>query len=199
MLRLSLAISALVLLGSTAARAADPNGDFAVVGPGARSCAEFRGLVDSSSRDSLLFVAWFQGYLSRTNLQTDNTYSVLPTVDANASATLLYRVCTNNPEASVERAADTLVTLFQPLAVTSMSEIVRIKEGERTLEIWQDTLLKIQQLLKDRGLYSGTVDGLYGPGTRDALVAFQKERKIGETGVPDLDTLAAVLAILRGE
>jgi len=190
---------ALLLASGGGLQAADTAGNFAVVGPGVRSCAEFRGLVDSNARDTLLFVGWFQGYISRANLTQDGIYSVLPVVDANAAATLLYRVCANNPSASVERAADSLIGLLHPLAVTAQSEIVKITEGERTLEIWQATLVLLQQELKKLGHYKGEADGLFGKGTREAFAAFQKAKGLTQSGVPDIETLATFLKILGGE
>ncbi len=187
-----------LLVAPSLSQAADPKGEFAVFGPGVRSCAEFRGLVDSNSRDALLFISWFQGYLSRTNLVQDETYSVLPVVDANAAATLLYRVCANNPSASVERAADSLIALLAPMAVLSRSEIVKIADGDRTLEIWQSTLIVLQQELKKLGFYKGEPDGVFGPGTREAFVAFQKSKGLRESGVPDIETIAAFLQIITG-
>jgi peptidoglycan hydrolase-like protein with peptidoglycan-binding domain len=48
----------------------------------------------------------------------------------------------------------------------------------------------MQQKMKEQGHFKGTPDGLYGAGTKDALVAYQKANKIAETGVPDSTTLA---------
>lgn len=197
MKRSMLVLAALLFSAPTGgAHAADADGEFAVFGPGVRSCAEFRGLVDSNARDALLYISWFQGYLSRANLTGETTYSVLPVVDANSSATLLYRVCANNPSVTVERAADSLITLLSPLAVTERSEIVKVTEGDRTIEIWQATLVRLQQELTKRGHYKGEADGLFGPGTRQALQAFQKEQGLAETGLPDIETLAALLKIV---
>lgn len=190
---------ALLLAGSATSEAADGKGEFAVIGPGVRSCAEFRGLVDSKARDALLYVGWFQGYISRANLIQADTYSVLPVVDANAAATLLYRVCANNPSVSVERAADSLIGLLKPMAVSSQSEIVKITDGDRTLELWQATLVLLQQQLKTLGYYKGEADGLFGTATRAALVSFQKAKGLPESGLPDIETLAAFLKILAGE
>lgn len=187
-------------IGATgAALAADADGEFAVFGPGVRSCAEFRGLVDSNARDALLYIGWFQGYISRANLTKEGTYSVLPVVDANAAATLLYRVCANNPSVTVERASDSLIQLLAPLSVAERSEIVKITEGERTLEIWQATLIRLQEELAALGHYKGEADGVYGPGTREAMRAFQKERGLEESGIPDIETLAAFLTIIAAE
>lgn len=52
----------------------------------------------------------------------------------------------------------------------------------------------MQQLLKDRGFYTGTVDGIYGRGTENAVRAFQKDRGLKVDGKAGANTLAALSA-----
>ncbi len=56
----------------------------------------------------------------------------------------------------------------------------------------------IQQALKDRGLFSGEVTGYYGEQTRQAVVKFQKQQGISQTGTAGAQTLKA-LGITIGE
>jgi len=46
---------------------------------------------------------------------------------------------------------------------------------------------KVQQALKDKGVYSGPIDGKMGPQTRDAISAFQKANKLEVTADKALD------------
>ena len=46
---------------------------------------------------------------------------------------------------------------------------------------------KVQQALKDKGVYSGAVDGKMGPQTRDAIQAFQKQNNLTPTADKSLD------------
>jgi peptidoglycan hydrolase-like protein with peptidoglycan-binding domain len=50
----------------------------------------------------------------------------------------------------------------------------------------------VQEKLKSLGLYDGEVDGLAGPVTAAAVVAFQKSKGLTETGKLDNPTLAAM-------
>ena len=50
----------------------------------------------------------------------------------------------------------------------------------------------VQQALKDRGYYTGTVDGIYGTGTYNAIVAFQRDNGLTADGIAGTDTLAAL-------
>ena len=46
---------------------------------------------------------------------------------------------------------------------------------------------KVQQALKDKGVYSGPIDGKMGPSTQDAIRAFQKANKLTATADKSLD------------
>ena len=50
----------------------------------------------------------------------------------------------------------------------------------------------VQEKLKSLGLYEGEVDGLAGPVTAAAVVAFQKSKGLTETGKLDNPTLSAL-------
>ena len=41
----------------------------------------------------------------------------------------------------------------------------------------------VQQKLKELGVYKGSVDGVYGAGTRNAVIKFQKSRVLTADGV----------------
>lgn len=55
-----------------------------------------------------------------------------------------------------------------------------------------DAVADLQQKLKDQGFYKGTVDGVYGKGTEDAVRAFQKASKIKVDGRAGSATLQAL-------
>jgi N-acetylmuramoyl-L-alanine amidase len=51
---------------------------------------------------------------------------------------------------------------------------------------------QIQTKLKQWGYYSGSVDGIYGTKTKNAVISFQKKNKLTADGVAGLATLAAM-------
>src|SRR5262245_42382196 len=53
-------------------------------------------------------------------------------------------------------------------------------------------VLAAQQRLKDRGYYSGRVDGVIGPNTEAALRAYQRDRGLTVTGQLEPETLNAL-------
>ena len=50
----------------------------------------------------------------------------------------------------------------------------------------------IQTRLKEWGYYSGTVDGIYGTGTKNAVISFQKKNGLTPDGIAGKKTLAAI-------
>ena len=50
----------------------------------------------------------------------------------------------------------------------------------------------IQTRLKEWGYYSGTVDGIYGTGTKNAVISFQKKNGLTPDGIAGKRTLAAI-------
>jgi len=51
----------------------------------------------------------------------------------------------------------------------------------------------LQIILKDLGLYTGNIDGIYGNITRNAVLEFQKNATIDETGIVDISTWNALV------
>ena len=57
----------------------------------------------------------------------------------------------------------------------------------------------IQQKLKELGYYTGSVDGVYGQGTRSAVIAFQKANGLTADGVVGSQTAKALGVTLNSE
>ena len=56
-----------------------------------------------------------------------------------------------------------------------------------------ETVRKLQMYLKKRGFFNGEVNGIFGPRTRAAVIAFQRARGMKPDGVVGVRTLAAML------
>lgn len=65
--------------------------------------------------------------------------------------------------------------------ITSISQVATTSQNKQ-----------IQQKLKDLGYYLGSVDGIYGNATRNAVVAFQKANGLTADGVAGPKTIAAL-------
>ena len=56
--------------------------------------------------------------------------------------------------------------------------------------------MRVQQILKDNGFYFGEIDGSIGPGSKQALAAYQKTKGLKVTETIDPQTLTE-MGILR--
>jgi peptidoglycan hydrolase-like protein with peptidoglycan-binding domain len=54
------------------------------------------------------------------------------------------------------------------------------------------TVSEIQRLLRDKGYYDGSIDGVYGPTTRSAVISFQRDYGLKADGVVGSQTLQAL-------
>lgn len=57
----------------------------------------------------------------------------------------------------------------------------------------------VQRRLKEKGIYSGEINGSYDFATRKAVKAFQKENGLENSGEADYETVAALGVDLKGE
>lgn len=77
--------------------------------------------------------------------------------------------------------------LILSLAVASPLQETLSKYGYRGAEVVQ-----IQKKLKNLGYYSGEADGIYGTGTKNAVIKFQKARGLTADGIAGTQTLRAL-------
>jgi peptidoglycan hydrolase-like protein with peptidoglycan-binding domain len=59
-------------------------------------------------------------------------------------------------------------------------------------ELTPDTTQQVQQKLQQQGLYTGRVDGVWGPATEGAVRSYQQQHNLNATGKLDPDTIAAL-------
>jgi hypothetical protein len=192
---LALLPMAFALTLSNAATAADANGQFAIEGVGAAPCSAL--LQAREGEDRSLFIAiggWIEGYISAVNALTDDTFDLTPWEKTDLFMALLEGNCEQNPDLQVVVIVRGLVQSLFPERLRKPSEVKQVDLGEgRKVAHYVETLQRIQKALKDRGHYTGTIDGDYGPGTRTAMAAFQKTAELEPTGLPDQLTLLRLL------
>lgn len=58
-----------------------------------------------------------------------------------------------------------------------------LHNGSQGEKVW-----KLQEKLKELGFYEGEVDGQFGPGTREAVIAFQKMNNLDADGLAGEET-----------
>ena len=91
---------------------------------------------------------------------------------------------------------DVVAALFQrfyPQRLESESGVGKISVGEKGMFMYHEILKRVQSALKERGYDVGPVNGLASKETIEALVAYQKDNNIPESGIPDQPTLYSLL------
>lgn len=167
-------------------RAADKNGNFGVKGFGLETCQAYVAAKSTNAPLYLFSRSWLNGYLSAYNQLTPSTYEIAGGADLEALAAWLEAYCKEHPDESFVIAVSALTAVLQPRRLQEKPQAgaaVAPSEADRETVRW------IQQALKDKGYYAGSVDGMFGPGTRMALEAFQRKEGLNVTGQPDVPTL----------
>ena len=81
----------------------------------------------------------------------------------------------------------TVLCVFTAAGILSVSVFGLSKMGSRSEEV-----KKIQQVLKEKGYYNYTADGIFGTRTRNAVVNFQKDNGLSADGIAGEKTLKAL-------
>lgn len=193
--KLLLGIVGALTFGSFASLAlgADAEGDYGIRGAGSQNCQQFTSMVDQESPGAGLFVRWIEGYASGLNRMVEGTFDVSPFVGSQTLSSIVVDVCRNQPDLLVENAVTRVLATLAPARAEEQSDVLELEYDGNQVALRQETLFKAQQKLSEEGLYDSSVDGLYGPGTRRALIAFQEEAGLEATGLPDAATLIALL------
>ncbi|MGN0498245.1 MAG: spore cortex-lytic enzyme [Acutalibacteraceae bacterium] len=79
-----------------------------------------------------------------------------------------------------------VLTLIMTLLTTVTSDALS-KQGSRG-----DEVTAIQTKLHEMGYYNGKVDGIFGSGTKNALMSFQKDNGLSADGIAGTKTLQAL-------
>ena len=80
--------------------------------------------------------------------------------------------------------------LAAPLGVCLALNGVNATEYSQALTVTENKA--VQQKLKELGYYTGSVDGVYGQGTRSAVIAFQKANGLTADGIVGANTAKAL-------
>ena len=85
----------------------------------------------------------------------------------------------------------------QSASVASSGGSATVGGMYRTPSGFEIPSVNIQKALKKAGYYNGAIDGKVGPGTRDAIAAFQKDNGLSADGVCGRGTWAKLKSYLE--
>lgn len=171
-------------------------GAFATQGVGRLSCERFLREREAGSKLYWNIGGWIDGFLSGYNAYVPDTFDITayaPLDSADSFVVLLARHCRNNERDPIAHVVKSIADQLHPIRLKKPSEIVAIKVNGENKEIYGETILMVQKALKRLDHYEDRVDGTFGPNTKRALIMFQRDQGISETGEPNSDTLLRLL------
>ena len=181
------------LAASQPAAAADGDGRFTGHGWAVAPCSELIAALESEDGPGRpLFVGWVAGYLTGANVYMDDTFDIAPLTPVELVAEEVANVCNDNPDAAVVEVMVAAADQLAQQRLRSGRPMLALEHDGREVRIHREILRRTQGALKELGQYAGGLDGTYGPQTRAALTAFQEERGLPTTGLPDQRTLLAL-------
>ncbi|MCH8275903.1 MAG: peptidoglycan-binding protein [Armatimonadetes bacterium] len=175
-----------MIVTASSALGADRDGNFRVKGFGLESCESYTAASAGSAPRHFAFRSWLNGYLTAYNQLAASTYGITGKANLESLTAWLAEYCQARPGVSFVLAVSALTAALEPNRLTEQpasTPKAALSEADR------ETVRRIQRVLKDKGYYTGTTDGLFGPGTRMGLEAFQRKEGLNVTGQPDVPTL----------
>ena len=186
--------AAMVVLLPLTAQAADSQSRYAVKGAGRANCSLYVKAADEQSRLHPHFIGWLEGYFSAINQFTPDTYDISPFVDTDVIVRLILENCRKNPEVNLTHMAQAAAKRVGVHRLHEASPLIEARVGDRRQMVYRETLRRVQRELAEAGFFEGDINGLFGEDSVKALEAFQADRNLTVTGVPDAPTLVKIFA-----
>jgi len=186
--------AAMVVLLPLTAHAADSQSRYAVKGAGRANYSLYVKAADEQSKLYPQFVGWLEGYFSAINQFTPDTYDIAPFVDLNVLVNLILSNCRKNPQVNLAQMAQAATKSVSAQRLHEASPLIEARVGERKQMVYRETLRRVQRELAEAGYFEGDINGLFGEDSVKALEAFQADRSLTVTGVPDAPTLVTIFS-----
>ncbi len=193
MLRLcGLGLICSVLFLAPPVNAASDAGKYAIKDAGLATCKLYTEEKSKKSKRYYQFVGWVMGYLSAHNRYAKDNADIAPWQSTDLLAALIGNYCRAKPDARLVTATNQLIAALHPSRLRTSSKRMKVTAHGKSLLIYEAILRRAQQMLSERGHFTGAADGKFGPATQKALEKFQKENKLTVTGLPDQRTLLRI-------
>ena len=179
-------------------QAGDAAGNYYVRGFGSQTCERYLKERKARSAAYVAFRTWANGYVTSYNQFAAGTYDAAANFSISTLAAMLANYCTTNKKSNFVSAVYAVTRELHKYRIETRSPEVAVSAGKRKTRVFVETIRRVQEFLKQQGLYSSRVDGKFGKGTSAAISAYQKKRKISVTGLPDGPTLIAIYQEISG-
>lgn len=181
------------VVGSGWAAAADNSGNFAVRGAGLVTCELYQRERQAQSAAYLVTAAWVDGYITATNQHMADTYDVASFESTELLAEVLAAHCADHPQDRVFPVVNNLLEKLYQDRLRKRSHKQAVTADGRSVELYEETIRRVQRALAQRNFYQGPVSGRFNQDTRAAVQAFQRSVNFRDTGFPDQVTLWRLL------
>lgn len=188
MSKISTLIVILLIIFFPTAHAADSKGAFAVKGAGISTCSRF--LEAAKKQDNVYYVygGWIEGYLTASNQHLDKTFDLAPWQSTQLMLKIVESICQNNPEKQFHHILATVASDMTKQRIDEGGKFVDI-DGKRSYVYQEEVIRRMKQALKNKGFFSGPIDGTYDDKLRSSVKDFQKTINQTQSGLPDQGTL----------
>ncbi len=119
------------------------------------------------------------GTLNQSPNQTDNpTQLNNPQTELNRTPTQQLQTPSQQLQTPTQPSGNVTPTSPNPLSSYSPNQTTNLYYGSRG-----QTVRDVQTFLSQQGFYNGPIDGIYGPGTRNAVISYQRSRNLVADGI----------------
>lgn len=172
------------------AGAADPEGQFAVDGVGARTCADFLAAREAEDSTYFGFAGWTDGFISALNVLGRDTYDLTPFQPVELTLAKMAQYCEGNGDEPYVEALGKLVTVLMPDRIAAQSDLVRFAVDGQAVFIYREMLDRVRDRLAEDG--NADAADLPDDALGAALADWQGRNGLPRTGLPDVATLNAM-------
>lgn len=159
-----------------------------VEGPGRMACSDYSAL-DPASDEARGVAAWLTGYMTAHQRLMPDIFDLTPWQTVPVLLSLLRQYCGANGEAKVEKGAQQLVAYLRPGALTEPAKVVAVGSGKNVVLLYVPVVAEVRRKLAEAGHQAGPSMEEFA----DALRAYQAEKNLPQTGLPDQPTLVTLL------
>ncbi len=187
-------IAAALLCSATNTFAMDAQGSFAVKGVGLSKCSDFVAVAKGQDQGALArYVGWIGGFVTASNQHLKDNFDITPWQNMRTLTLALVNHCDKNADMRFGEAVVRMAGSLYKDRLTTKSELIAIEHEGKHHYVYKEPIRRTQAKLSELGLYSGDIDGDFNDATKTALMTFQTERKLKETGMPDQNTIFQLL------
>lgn len=161
----------------------------AVESLGVRYCAD---LIKAQETDETLYAAfgvWIGGYLTAANAYEADTFDLTPWQPVELATAQIAIACKQQEKATIAGVTASYVQYLKVGRLTESSPLVRLRAGDKGMFIYRVVLDDIRKRLEANGATITDPEGTYGNSFGQAVLAYQRENDLPQTGLPDTLTL----------